>query len=246
VQLRVNGIEPVILGLDDYYRPRAEYPLDEDGTPDFEALESLNLDLIDEHLTGLLAGKEVRIPRFDFPRGVPAPRETWRPLRLEDHQVLLMEGIHGLNPRLWRCVPEDARFRIYINALTQLVIDEHNRIFTSDSRLLRRIVRDRRYRGTAAGETLARWPRVRRGEERHIFPFESEADIVFNSALVYETAVLKTFAWRYLLEVPRDSPPRMDAYRLLKFLELFVPVFPDGVPANSVLREFMGGSGFQY
>jgi len=147
-------------------------------------------------------------------------------------------------------MPGTTRIRLgkasHVSALTQLVIDEHNRIFTADGRLLRRIVRDRRYRGTPAAETIERWQSVRRGEERHIFPFQEEADCVFNSALVYETAVLKTFAWRYLLEVSREHPSRIEAYRLLKFLELFTPVFPDAVPQNSVLREFIGGSGFTY
>jgi uridine kinase len=158
----------------------------------------------------------------------------------------LLQGIHCLNPRLLGSVPEDALFRIYINALSQLVLDDHNRIFTSDGRLLRRIVRDRRYRGTTAADTIARWPSVRRGEERHIFPFDEEADVTFNSTLVYETAVLKTFAYRYLLEVPRDHPSRTQAARLLDFLELVVPVFPDAIPPTSVLREFIGGSGFTY
>lgn len=246
VQLRVNGIEPVVLGLDDYYRPRAEYPRDEKGELDFEALEALNLDLIDAHFEALLRGDEIRVPRFDFVRGVPVEDHRWRPLRLRDDQVLLVEGIHGLNPRLTAAVPEEACFRIYVNALMQVNIDEHNRIPTADVRLLRRIVRDRRYRGTPAADTIARWPSVQRGALRHIFPYDREADAVFNSALAHETAVLKTFAFRYLLEVPRNHPSRVDAYRLMKFLELFVPVFPDGVPANSVLREFIGGSGFSY
>jgi uridine kinase len=246
VQLRVNGVEPVIVGLDDYYRDRAHTPRDDDGETDFEALEALNLDQLDEQLGALLAGEEVMLPRFDFEAGAPAPPDPKRALRLRDDQVLLVEGIHSLNPRITAQVPSAARYRIYINALSQLLYDVHNRMSTVDTRLLRRIVRDRRYRGTSAGETLMRWPSVRRGEEQHIYPFQGEADVVFNSGLIYETSVLKTFAWRYLLEVPRDHPSRPDAYRLLRSLEVFVPLFPDDVPATSVLREFIGGSGFQY
>lgn len=244
VQLRVNGIEPVCVGLDDYYRNRADCPRDEQGELDFEALEALDVPLIHAHIKRILAGEEVRVPSFDFVRQRRTDETTWRAVQLRPDQVLLLEGIHGLNPRLTDGIPADARFRIYINALTQLVIDDHNRIFTSDGRLLRRIVRDRRYRGTPAAETIARWGSVRRGEDRHIYPFQEECEGVFNSALVHEAPVLKTFAQRYLLEVPQDHPSRVEAYRLLKFLELFVPVFPDMVPANSVLREFIGGSGF--
>lgn len=246
VQLRVNGVDPVVIGLDDYYRDRRDCPVDADGEVDLEALEALDLALLHDHLQRFLAGEEVRVPTFDFVRQRPVDPELWRPVRLGPHQVLLLEGIHGLNPRLVGGIPAEARFRIYINALTQLVIDEHNRIRTTDGRLLRRIVRDRRYRGTPAAETIARWPSVRRGEERHIYPYQEECDAMFNSALVYEAAVLRTFAHRYLLEVPPDHPSRLEAYRLLKFIGLFVPVFPDGVPANSVLREFIGGSGFSY
>jgi uridine kinase len=246
VQLRVNGVEPVVVGLDDYYRNREDYPRDEHGELDFEALEALDLPLIQEHLGTLLSGGEVAVPRFDFPSGKRKPASDAHAISLRKDQVLVVEGIHGLNPTLTGDVPRKAIFRIYINALSQLVVDQHNRIFTADTRLLRRIVRDRRYRGTHAADTIDRWPSVRRGEERHIFPFQREADATFNSALVYEAAVLRTFAWRYLLEVERDRAARVHAYRLLRFLELFVPVFPDGVPAGSVLREFMGGSGFAY
>ncbi|MBT8495286.1 MAG: nucleoside kinase [Deltaproteobacteria bacterium] len=245
VQLRVNGITPVAIGLDDYYRDRTETPRDETGELDFEALEALDLPMIDRHIEALADGKTIEVPRFDFKIGGRAP-EPGRKLQLEPNQVALVEGIHGLNPRLTEAAPEGSCFRIYINALTQLVIDDHNRIFTADGRLLRRIVRDRRYRNTRADETIARWPSVRRGEERHIFRWDEEADATFNSTLFYETAVLKIFAWRYLLEVPHNHPSRSEAHRLLRFLELFVPLFPDAVPATSVLREFIGGSGFEY
>jgi uridine kinase len=239
-QLRVNGISPLVVGLDDYYRSREHCPRDEDGELDFESLDALDLDLLQEHLSLLVSGQEAHLPSFDFEAGAPAPRKTWRSAVLGPDQVLLLEGIHGLNPRLTGHLPKSVCYRVYANALTQLKIDSHNRIFTSKGRLLRRIVRDRRYRGTPAAETIARWPSVRRGEAAHIFPFEEEADRVFNSTLVYEVAVLRTYAWRYLLEVPRSHPSRTEAYGLLRFLELFVPVLPDAVPANSVLREFIG------
>jgi uridine kinase len=246
VQLQVHGLQPLVINLDDYYRDRSQCPKDEDGNLDFEALEALEVELIQDHLQSLIKGQTVFIPRFDFVSGVRTPAHTWRQVRLAGNQVLIMEGIHGINPALIQHLPEGTAFRIYLNALTQLVIDEHNRIYTSDTRLLRRIVRDRRYRGTSAADTIARWPSVRKGEYRYIFPFQHEPEVMFNSALVYEVPVLKTFVWRYLLEVPTHHPSRMEANRLLAFLQLFVPVFPDDVPANSVLREFIGGSGFSY
>lgn len=240
VQLQVNGVEPVLVSLDDYYRPRSETPRDELGEYDFEALEALNLEQLEQDLAALAEGREVRMPRFDFVRGVPTPQEGWRRLMLKPGQVVLLEGIHALNPRI-----AQGHYRIFVSALTQLVLDEHNRILTSEGRLMRRLVRDRRYRGTSAADTIARWPSVRRGEEEHIFPFQEEADVMFNSTLLYETAVLKPFAWRYLLEVPREHPSRVRAYEMIKFLEWFVPAAPEVVPANSVIREFIGGSGFR-
>ncbi len=244
VQLRVNAIEPIIINLDDYFRARAELQRDEKGEVDFEALEALNVELIREHVQELLSGREIRVPKYDFVKGQPDPPETWRPVRLKKKQVIIFEGIHGLNPELFGHIQEGAVFRIFVNALTQLVIDEHNRLFTADVRLLRRIVRDRCYRGYKATETIKRWPSVQQGEMKHIFPFQDTADAMFNSALVYETAVLKVLAWRFLLEILPQDPSQIEAYRLLRFLDLFVPVLPEGVPANSVLREFIGGSGF--
>jgi uridine kinase len=246
VQLEVNGIQPAIVGLDDYYRNRSECPRDENGEYDFEALEALEVELIQKHFRDILKGETILVPKFDFVHGKRTPPHTWRPLKLEENQVLIVEGIHGINPLLTKGMSKDSVFKIFINALTQLVIDEHNRIYTSDTRLLRRIVRDRRYRGTGAADTIARWPSVQKGEEKHIFPYQTEPEIMFNSSLIFEAAVLKTFAWRYLLEVPHGHPSRSEAYRLLRFLQLFVPVFPDNVPANSVIREFIGGSGFSY
>jgi len=246
VQLQVTGVQPVIVGMDDYYQDRSKTPRDRDGHYDFEAVEALDVPLLSQHLEALVEGREVLMPRFDFEAGQRAPESRWRPLRLKPNQILLIEGIHGLNPMLTELIAPEAKYRIFVSALTQLVIDEHNRIPTSDGRLLRRIVRDRRYRGTPAASSIEMWPRVRRGEQRYIFPFQEQCDVMFNSALVYEAAVLKTFAWRYLLEVPRENPARIEAYPLLRFLDLFVPIFPDHVPSNSVLREFIGGSGFNY
>ncbi len=246
VQLRVNGIEPVGLSLDNYYVDREKTPLDEEGHYDFESIEALDLPLFHDQLARLLAGEEVLTPRYDFVSGTRKPRGKWIPMRLEDHQVLLIEGIHGLNDRLTESVERSKKFKIFISALTQLAIDDHNRIFTADVRLIRRIVRDRLFRGFTAERTLELWERVRQGEGRWIFPFQEEADVMFNSALVYEQAVLKVYAERFLLQVPRTSRAYTEAYRLLKFLSLFVPVFPDEVPQTSILREFIGGSAFEY
>jgi len=244
VQLRVNGLEPVSLSLDNYYVNREDTPLDEDGKPDFEALEAIELDLFLEQLAELMAGREVRTPEFDFVTGSRRPEHDWKSMRLGDNQLLVIEGIHGLNDRLTASVPRDEKYRIYVSALSQLAIDDHNRIFTSDARLIRRLVRDRLYRGFNAERTLELWGRVRRGEARWIFPFQEGADVMFNSALVYEPAVLKVYAERFLLQVPRSSPSYPEAFRLLKFLTLFVPIFPDEVPQTSLLREFIGGSSF--
>ena len=246
IQLKVNGIDPVALSLDSYYVNRADTPVGDDGLPDFESLEAIDLALFHRHLVDLLAGKEVATPRFDFVAGRRKDQETWVPLNLEDDQVLVIEGIHGLNEKLTLNVPHSQKYRIFISALSQLAIDDHNRIFTADARLIRRIVRDRRYRGFTAERTLQLWERVRRGEARWIFPFQEEADVMFNSALVYEPAVLKTYAERFLLQVPRSSPAYPEAFRLLKFLSMFVPIFPDEVPNTSILREFIGGSAFSY
>jgi uridine kinase len=245
VQLRVNGLEPVALSLDNYYVDREDTPLDEDGKPDFEALEAIELDLFLSQLADLMGGRMVRTPAFDFLRGQRHPEGDWSSMQLRENQLLVIEGIHGLNDRLTSSVPRDEKYRVYVSALSQLAIDDHNRIFTSDARLVRRLVRDRLYRGFTAERTLELWDRVRRGEGRWIFPFQEEADVMFNSALVYEPAVLKVFAERFLLQVPRSSEAYPEAFRLLKFLSLFVPIFPDEVPQTSLLREFIGGSSFE-
>ena len=246
VQLRVNGLEPVSLSLDNYYVDRRDTPLDEDGKPDFEALEAIDLELFLDHLSQLMDGRLVATPRFDFVRGLRSPADQWRDMQLGESQILVIEGIHGLNDRLTASVPRNRKYRVYVSALSQLAIDDHNRIFTSDARLIRRLVRDRFFRGFTAERTLDLWGRVRRGEGRWIFPFQEGADVMFNSALVYEPAVLKVFAERFLLQVPRESRVYPEAFRLLKFLSLFVPIFPDEVPQISILREFIGGSSFDH
>jgi uridine kinase len=246
IQLWVNGIDMVTLSLDNYYVNRDATPRDDEGKLDFESLEAIDLQLFHRQLADLLAGKEVLTPRFDFVTGHRKPEVDWVPMRLEEHQVLSIEGIHGLNDRLTQSVPRDQKYRIFISALSQLAMDDHNRIFTADARLLRRIVRDHLFRGFDAERTLDLWERVRRGEGKWIFPFQEQADVMFNSALVYEPAVLKVFAERFLLHVPRTQPVYTEAYRLLKHLSMFVPIFPDEVPQTSILREFIGGSSFKY
>lgn len=246
IQLLVNGVNPQTLSLDDYYVDREKTPLDESGDLDFEALEAIDLPLFWEHLKLLVEGQPVRTPVYDFKTGLRRPESEWRQRRLDPHDVLVIEGIHGLNPALTQSVPDSLIFKIFINALTQLCIDSYNRIRTSDTRLLRRIVRDRLYRNYSAAETILRWPKVRAGEEKHIFPFQERCDAMFNSALAYEASVIKNFAQRYLLEIPPDSAAQARGHHLLRFLDLFVPVWPNDVPATSILREFIGGSGFSY
>jgi uridine kinase len=246
VQLRVNGLQPVALSVDNFFVARARTPRDETGQLDFECLEALDLKLFNHVLRDLLHYGEARVPRYDFHTGKPTSRATWKTQRLAPDEVLLIEGIHALNPALTLAVPLAQKFKIYISPLTQLSIDDHNRIFTSDTRLIRRITRDRRYRGYSAAETIHRWPMVRRGEMKHIFPYREQADALFNSALVYEHAVLRNYVERYLLEVDEHDDASQEAYRLLGFLRRVVPVLPDAVPHNSLLREFIGDSAFHY
>jgi len=244
IQLRVNGLRPVTLSTDNYFVGRAQTPLDEQGKPDFECLEAVDVALFNEHLEQLLGGREAQIPTYDFFTGTRDPQTT--PMRLGLDDILIVEGIHGLNPRLTESVPTDHKLKIYISALTQLGLDDHNRIMTTDVRLIRRIVRDRKYRGHGAGRTLNMWPSVLRGERQNIFPYQESADLMFNSTLIYEPAVLRVFAERFLLEVPSDDEAFGEAYRLLQFVRMFVPIFPDEVPHTSILREFVGGSTFEY
>jgi uridine kinase len=211
--------------------------VDENGEYDFEALEAVDLDLFNEHLQALLRGDEIQMPRFDFKEGRRKPGET---IQLEPDHILIVEGIHGLNPRLVSSIPEERTFRIFVSALTQLNLDRHNRVPTTDTRLIRRIVRDARTRGYKARETIDLWERVRRGEKRYIFPYQKRADVMFNSALVYELAVLKPLVLPLLLQVEPESPQRVETKRLLTFLQWFEPAPSHLVPENSILREFVG------
>ncbi|MFB0534559.1 MAG: nucleoside kinase [Anaerolineae bacterium] len=239
VQLMAHGIRPVPLGLDNYFVDREKTPLDEHGEYDFEALDALDLQLLNEQLLTLIAGQEVTLPRYNFKTG---KREWGQTLSISDEHVILVEGIHGLNPSLVPSIPSEQIHRIYVSALTQLNIDHHNRVSTSDTRLLRRIARDAAYRGYSAQETIKMWKKVRRGEWRNIFPFQENADAVFNSALAYELAVLKPFAEPLLRQVEPGTMEYVEIKRLLAFLEWFLPCGPDLIPDNSILREFIGGS----
>jgi len=239
IQLLANGLRPFALEMDNYFLDRDKTPRDESGEYDFESLGALDLELFNEQLLHLLEGEEVVLPHYDFKTGKQGTGGT---VHLRPDHVVIVEGIHGLNPELVRQVPADLVFRVYVSALTQLNIDKHNRVPTTDTRLLRRIVRDATQRGYSAEQTIARWESVRRGEKRWIFPYQEHADVMFNSSLVYELSVLKPFAEPLLLQVK----PRTDAYaeakRLLAFLDWFEPLTPDLVPDNSILREFVGGS----
>jgi len=244
IELKVNGFDPVALSMDNYFQDRERTPRDEHGEFDFEALEALDLRLLNDHLEQLLQGKPVKTPIFDFRKG--ARKEACIPIQITPGRILIVEGIHALNDRASAVIPPSKKFKIYVSALTQLCVDDHNRILTSDSRLIRRIVRDRTHRGWSAADTISRWPSVRRGENRNIFPFQEEADIMFNSALIYEQAVLKNYAELALLEVTPDKPEYMEADRLLHFLSFFAPISERDVPSTSLLREFVGGSFFEY
>ena len=244
VQLKVNGYRPVAISLDDYFVDREKTPRDENGNYDFEALEAIDVQLFNEHLLALFEGKEVEIPKYDFKAG---KRRPGRKLRIDKDQVIIVEGIHGLNPRLTPHVPEELKFRIYVSALTQINFDEVNRMSTTDTRLIRRMVRDYKFRGHSALDTLRMWPNVRRGEERNIFPYQEEADAMFNSALVYELPVLKIFAESLLAQVPENVDEYPEALRLLKVLDYFLPITNiEDIPRNSILREFIGRSIFKY
>lgn len=244
VQLRVNGLRPVTLSVDDYFVDRSRTPMDESGKPDFEHVETVDLDLFNQHLAALDRGEEVEIPTFVFETGQREFRG--RKLRIEPDQPVLIEGIHCLNPRLTEGLPAAHKFKIYISALTQLNLDNHNRVATTDNRLLRRMVRDHTFRGNSASATLGMWPSVRHGEKRWIFPYQKEADVAFNSALDYELAVLKAFAEPLLKEIKPDQEQYAEARRLMAFLDYFLSMSPSPVPPTSLLREFIGRSGFRY
>jgi uridine kinase len=239
VQLLARGISPYPLELDNYFVDRDRTPRDENGQFDFEAIETLNLPLLADHLQQLVAGKKVRMPHFNFKTGFSEPGEN---VQLQRGQIIILEGIHGLNPRLIPEALSRQSFRVYVSALTQLNLDRHNRVSTTDTRLIRRIVRDARERGYIARETISRWESVRRGEKRYIFPYQENADVMFNSALVYELAALKPLAEPLLRQVPHGTPEYIEAKRLLAFLEWFLPIDVDLIPENSIAREFLGGS----
>jgi uridine kinase len=239
VQLLAQGIHPFPLALDNYFVDREKTPRDENGQYDFEVLEALDVSLFNEHLQALMQGEEVQLPRFDF---VAGRRKKGESVRLGPDHVVIVEGIHGLNPRLVTGVPDERIYRVYVSALTQLNIDRHNRVPTTDTRLIRRIVRDATYRGYTAEETLEHWDRVRQGEKKLIFPFQEHADVMFNSALVYELAVLRQLAVPLLLQVKHSSPRRVEVKRLLALLQWFEPCGTELIPDNSILREFIGSS----
>lgn len=243
IQLKVHGLVPHQISLDNYFVNREDTPLDEEGNYNFECLEALDIEQFNKDMMGLLEGKRVEIPSFNFKIGRREMNGDYK--QLGPHDVLVIEGIHGLNDRLSYSLPKESKFKIYLSALTQLNIDEHNRIPTTDGRLIRRMVRDARTRGTSAKKTIAMWDSVRRGEEENIFPFQEEADAMFNSALIYELAVLKQYAEPLLFGIGPDEPEYPEAKRLLKFLDYFLGVSPDTIPINSIVREFVGGSCFK-
>ncbi|WP_418982029.1 nucleoside kinase [Alistipes sp.] len=244
IQLGVLGLNPVLISLDDYFVDRDKTPKDENGEYDYEVLEAIDLELFNDHLRRLMRGESVDIPRYDFVTG----RRAWHnnPLTLDERSILIIEGIHGLNPRLTPSIPDSQKFKIYISCFTSVAMDNLSRISTTDNRLLRRLTRDYTQRGADALKTLSRWASVRRGEERHIFPYQENADVMLNSSLFYEIPVLRPFAEKILREVPDTVPEYDEARRLLKFLDNFIPIAPDAIPPTSILREFIGGSSFNY
>lgn len=243
IQLQIAGLTPHPVSMDDYFLDRELSPRDENGNYNFETIASLDVDLLTKHINQLLDGEEIDVPSYNF---ITGKREYHgHKLKIGEKDVLVMEGIHGLNGTLTNEIPEDAKYRIYVSALNQINLDEHNRIPSSDGRLLRRIVRDAMTRGNDARETISRWDSVRKGEEDNIFPYQEEADVMFNSAQIYEIAVLKQYAEPLLFAVPRDCPEYQEAKRLLKFLEYFLNIPSEAIPKTSLLREFIGGSCFE-
>ena len=243
IQLRALGLKPHPIGVDDYFVNRVDSPRDAQGNYNYEILECLDIKQFNKDMTELLEGRTVELPHYNFITGMREYKGD--KLRLGEDDILVIEGIHCLNDRLSYSLPRESKFKIYISALTQLNIDEHNRIPTTDGRLIRRMVRDARTRGASASDTIRRWPSVRRGEEENIFPYQEDADIMFNSALVYELAVLKQYAQPLLFQIPKDAPEYVEAKRLLKFLDYFLGISSEDIPHNSIVREFIGGSCFK-
>ena len=243
IHLRVNELKPLLISTDNYFVDREKTPIGEDGKPDYETIEALNYRLLQDHIEKLLSKEEVILPRYNF---ITGKSEKWKKVYLPENGILMIEGIHGLNPKLTERIPEEKKFKIYVSALTQLNIDRINRIPTRDTRLIRRIVRDAHFRGIPAIETIRRWQGVIRGEEKYIFPYQENADVMFNSALVYELSILRTYAEVSLRTISYNKKEYSEALRLLIFLYHFVPLTPDEVPPTSILREFIGGSAFKY
>lgn len=245
LELQAMGYQPKLISLDCYYAGRDKTPLDENGEPDFECLEALNIELLNQNLVELFEGKEVIIPSYDFVTGTSFFDEKNK-LSLSKNDILIMEGIHGLNPKLTPKIPDELKFKIYLSALTQLNLDDHNRVSTSDNRLIRRIVRDNNFRGKSAEGTISMWTSVRKGEEQHIFPYHNNADAILNTALDYELSVLRVYAAPLLRRVNPTMKEYTEAQRLLNFLENFATIPPTSVPSRSIIREFIGGSAFHY
>ena len=244
VQLAVNGLQPIGISLDDYFLDREQTPKDETGDYDFEHLHALNIPLLNEQMNALFRGEEVELPRYNFQKG----KSEWsgKKLKLSGKEILVVEGIHALNPELTKDIPEEQIYRVYASALTTILLDNHNYIPTTDNRLLRRIIRDHKYRGVSAKDTIHRWPSVRKGENRWIFPYQENADAMFNTAMLFELAVIKRQAEPLLEQVPENCEEYAEAYRLLKFLKYIKPIPEDQIPPTSLLREFLGGSSFKY
>jgi uridine kinase len=244
VQLAVNSIKPVPISLDDYFLDRDKTPRDETGDFDFESIYALNIPLLNEQLSALFRGEEVELPRYNFQSG----KSEWsgRKLRLAEDEILVVEGIHALNPELTAQISNEVKYRVYASALTTLLLDNHNYIPTTDNRLLRRIIRDHKYRGVDARETIRRWPSVRKGENKWIFPYQENADVMFNTAMLFELAVIKSQAEPLLEQVPENCAEYAEAYRLRKFLRYIKPIPEGQIPPTSLLREFLGGSSFEY
>jgi uridine kinase len=244
IQLLTNGIKPIGISLDDYFLDRDKTPKDDTGDYDFESLYALDIPLLNSQMKALFAGEEVELPKYNFQAG--KSEKSGRKLRLEPNEVLVVEGIHALNPELTSKIPEEQKFRVYASALTTILLDSHNYIPTTDNRLLRRIIRDFKYRGVSAQETIRRWPSVRAGENKWIFPYQENADMMINTAMLFELAVIKTQAEPLLEQVPENVPEYSEAYRLLKFLKYIKPIPDRQLPPTSLLREFLGGSSFHY
>lgn len=244
IQLAVNGLKPLQISLDDYFIDREKTPKDASGEYDYESIYALDLDLINEQFNALFRGEEVELPKYDFQSG--KSKKSGNKLKMNDNNVLVVEGIHALNPELTAHIPQEQIFRVYASALTTILLDNHNYIPTTDNRLLRRIIRDYKYRGVSAQETIHRWPSVRAGENKWIFPFQENADAMLNTAMLYELAVIKTQAEPLLQQVPENCEEYAEAYRLLKFLKYFKGIPYNNLPPTSLLREFLGGSSFHY